>query len=140
MSAPRIDTVRRQIADTIHALHSISEELDDLHSLAYDRTVADRGPRVHGGHTDYALDAVGLRAARDAYRHLAELTLDRVADLEHAARKATRLLRSGEPGRPRTRRTITAAEHTEALAAQARARARGDYVPVRRHPQPDPGT
>lgn len=132
----RIDVARNEIEATRALLALALEELDDLHVLAYDRATLTR-ERVAGGDHDYALDTHGDTRARDAYRAFSDQITETCRSLAAAAHDMLRLLRYGASPVPRTPRTITALEHAEALEAKARRAARGEYTPVRRHPQPD---
>lgn len=132
----RIDTARNRITGTTDRLNIIRNELADLHLLATDRAAAAERLHVHGGDQDYALDSHGDPRARAAYEHLAAVTLPICDLLDEAIRDALKVLRDGDSPRPRTRRTIDAAEHLEALTAQQRRRARGEYTPVPGYPQP----
>jgi hypothetical protein len=138
MTAPRIDSLRSQLAATIDLLQTVGEELEDLHALAYDRPRLAQ-ERTNGGMRDYALDTHGDPRARDAYRALGGASTKACESLAIAAHETIRLLREGTPTGIRTRRHATAAEIATAIAAQGRRIARGEYTPIRRLPQPKPG-
>lgn len=122
----RIDTLRSQLGATRTLLGDLEAEVDDLHSLAYERQRTQVTDKVSGGERDYALDTHGDPVARAAYRHLGEAVATACGDLALALDAAAKVLRAGGPtGRP-GRRAVTAAEHAEALAAQARRAARGE--------------
>lgn len=136
--SPQINTLRRRLAATRELLQLVEEELEDLHVLAYDRPTARREAAVAGGTVDYALDTHGDPRARDAYRHLGQITVDACDQLADAAHEAIVLLRArDDSSRPRTRRTIRAEELAGAIEAKAKRVERGEYEPVRRYPQPD---
>lgn len=136
--APRIDTFRSQIAGTIALLENVIAEADDLHLLGYERQAA-AADRVHvrGGDRDFALDTHGDKRARDAYRELADVVLESVETIAESAHDALRFLRVSGVGTRRTPRQVSALELAEQIGNQARRIVRGEYTPVRRHPQPD---
>ena len=115
------------------AAHLVSAELDDLIGLAYESTVSD-SVQVAGG------DVVDLHAVGDQRARTALAGIDKHAHplLEHL-NNAMHLLHATGPQdapTPRTRRQISRKEHGEAIDAQARRKARGDYTPHRTLPQP----
>lgn len=135
----RIDTVRNRLAATIAVLTSVSEEIEDLHALAYDRPSAVDEAKVAGGSANYYLDTHGDTRARSAYREMWRAADTACNLLDEKANNALNLLRAGDtPGRsgPRLVRLV---ELGEAIAAQSRRARRGDYAAVRRGPQPDEG-
>ena len=133
----RIDTLRNTLDGTRRLLDMMSEELDDLHLLAYERPTGQTGEaHVRGGTRDYALDNHGDPIARDAYRRLGDVTADVCARLDDAINTALKILREGNTP-TRTHRGLRLVELGEAIAAQARRAKRGDYSAVRRGPQPD---
>ena len=136
MTTVRLDTLRNQLAATIDLLHMVGQELDDLHVLAYERATAATEAKVSGGTPDYALDTHGDPKARDAYRRLGEVTSEACRDLAQTSHEALSLLRTG-PSPGRGGRRIQLAALGDALDAQARRIARGEYTPIRRGPQPD---
>lgn len=136
--APRIDTVRRNIATTRDLLDLVARELDDLHALAYDkpRGAGDR-PNVRGGARDYALDRHGDPRARELLKDLVT-NLDAVlAALHDTALQARAFMRDGSVGRRVQVRRVSQTELKGLIAAQERRRARGEYSPHRTYPQPD---
>ena len=127
------DDLRRLMTKLAAAAHLVSAELDDLIGLAYESTVSD-SVQVAGGDT-IDLHAVGDQRARTA---LAGIDKHAAPLLEHL-NNAMHLLHATGPQdapTPRTRRQISRKEHGEALDAQARRKARGDYTPHRTLPQP----
>jgi hypothetical protein len=132
----RIDTLRNRIAGTRQLLEMLAEELDDLHLLAYERPAAKDEAHVAGGSRDYALDTHGDPQCRAAYRRLGDVTADACARIDASITDALQLLRQGSPP-TRTGRRLHLVELGEAIAAQTRRAARGDYTAVRRGPQPD---
>lgn len=137
MSTPRIDSLRNQIAGTVELLEMVHEELEDLYVLAYDRPSAVDEAKVAGGSANYYLDTHGDQRARQAYQQLAR-TLDGVCiTLDGASYNALNLLREGPTPIRQGSRTTQLVELGEAIAARARRQQRGEYVPVRRGPQPE---
>jgi hypothetical protein len=127
------DDLRRLMTKLAAAAHLVSAELDDLIGLAYESTVSD-SVQVAGGDT-IDLHAVGDQRARTA---LAGIDKHAHPLLEHL-NNAMHLLHATGPQdapTPRTRRQISRKEHGEAIDAQARRKARGDYTPHRTLPQP----
>ena len=127
------DDLRRLMTKLAAAAHLVSAELDDLIGLAYESTVSD-SVQVAGGDT-IDLPAVGDQRARTA---LAGIDKHAHPLLEHL-NNAMHLLHATGPQdapTPRTRRQISRKEHGEAIDAQARRKARGDYTPHRTLPQP----
>ena len=127
------DDLRRLMTKLAAAAHLVSAELDDLIGLAYESTVSD-SVQVAGGAT-IDLHAVGDQRARTA---LAGIDKHAHPLLEHL-NNAMHLLHATGPQdapTPRTRRQISRKEHGEAIDAQARRKARGDYTPHRTLPQP----
>ena len=127
------DDLRRLMTKLAAAAHLVSAELDDLIGLAYESTVSD-SVQVAGGDT-IDLHAVGDQRARTA---LAGIDKHAHPLLEHL-NNAMHLLHATGPQdapTPRTRRQISRKEHGEAIDAQARRKARGEYTPHRNWPQP----
>ena len=127
------DDLRRLMTKLAAAAHLVSAELDDLIGLAYESTVTD-SVQVSGG------DVVDLHAVGDQRARTALAGIDKHAHplLEHL-NNAMHLLHATGPQdapTPRTRRQISRKEHGEAIDAQARRKARGDYTPHRTLPQP----
>lgn len=136
MATVRLDTLRNQINATGQLLGMVSEELEDLHVLAYERATAAEEAKVSGGSHDYALDTHGDPRARHAYRLLGETVDEVCATLDSVSHDALNLLRQGNtPGRGQRRLRLV--ELGEAIAAQSRRARRGEYTPIRRGPQPD---
>jgi len=129
------DDLRRLMTRLAASAHLVSVELDDLLVLAYENTGAGDRVQVSGGDI-VDLHAVGDQRARNALdginRHAAPL-------LQHLD-NAIRLLHATGPQdpAPRTRQKVSKTEHQEALDAQERRRARGEYTPIRVVPQPKP--
>lgn len=136
--APRIDVLRRQLTSTSDLLVNVGRSVATLHELAYDRAAAAERIRVAGGQPDYALDRNGDPAARAAYVRLGEMVLHvtgYIGDHAHAALQIVTVADGASDGR-RHPYAITAFEHAEALEAQARRIARGEFDPGRSMPQP----
>jgi hypothetical protein len=127
------DELRRLMTKLAAAAHLVSAELDDLIGLAYESTVSD-SVQVAGG------DVVDLHAVGDQRARTALAGIDRHAyPLLEILNNAMHLLHATGPQdapTPRTRRQISRKEHGEAIDAQARRKARGDYTPHRTLPQP----
>lgn len=139
MAAPRIDTVRGRLGSARDAIVTVLSEIEDLHSLAYDRRVGGRDSLAGGRRANGpgSLDAHGDPRARDAYAALAAAALDTTGRLAEASQAAIALLREGGARRPINRRLITSDELVQALAAQARRASRGSgYVAVAAVAQP----
>lgn len=135
--APRIDTLRNQLTATIELLAMARDELEDLHTLAYDRPTARSEIVVSGGAPDYALDNHGDTRARNAYRLLGDKAIEAAKLLADAAHGAISILREDDgDDRARTGRTINRHDLADAIEAQGRRITRGEFVPVRRLPQP----
>lgn len=137
MPAPRIDVVRRQLAGTAETLALAGRILETLHELAYDRPAAVERIRVRGGQPDYALDRNGDPAARAAYMRLARMIDHVCCHISDNAHGALALVNEADDDAGRRHPvTITALEHAELLAAQARRAARGEFNPGRSTLQP----
>lgn len=135
--APRIDTVRRNIATTRDLLELVARELDDLHALAYDKPRGKERPNVRGGERDYALDRHGDPKARELLKELAT-NLDAVlAALSDTALQTRAFMRDGTVGRRVQMRRVSPTELKGLLDAQKRRQERGEYAPNRTYPQPD---
>lgn len=135
--APRIDTLRRQLTETAELLTTTARILDTLHELAYDRAAAAEQTRVAGGQPDYALDRHGDPAARAAYTRLGDLVHHVATYVAEHAGPALELVNTADDtdtGR-RHPMSVTALEHAQALEAQARRIARGEFDPGRALPQ-----
>ena len=139
MSAPRIDTFRNSLAETIRSLESAGEHVATLHSLAYSRHQPGLTERVGGGSSDYALDTHGDPRAQAAYRSLNAAVVKLGADTVKAVNAALSLLADGEV---KSRRDQSAdarvSEVVEALAAQGRRMLRGEVEHVASQQQPLP--
>lgn len=125
------DDLRRVMTRLAAGAHLVAAELDDLLVLAYENQTGDR-VAVAGGSTP-DLQSVGDQRARNALNginaHIGPL-------LQHLD-LAIRLLHATGPNEvPRTRKQISKSEHAQALDAQARRQARGEYTPKRTVPQP----
>lgn len=131
MTAPRIDTVRRDTNRAIHQLAEALEHLTDLHDLAYDRAHAATAQRVAGGTTDYALDTHGDPHARNAYTHLAQ-ALQAIADATQRALTTART--HFDHGTIDQRRDTTADATTHEIIAAIANRAR--HTPIETQPLP----
>jgi hypothetical protein len=131
----RIDTARNRINATVAALQAALNNLEDLHTLAYERRRANL--TIRGTTVDWALDNHGDPAARHAYRLLANTAIGACEALTIATNEAQRVFNQGER-QPRTRPAATPTEIADAIQAQARRQARGEYTPVRLQPQPLP--
>lgn len=132
----RVDTVRNQLAGTQTLLGDIRLELDDLHSIAWERSRTSDDPKVRGGTRDYALDTHGNPTARHALDILKEATARACQDLALALHEAGHVLRKGDDPGNTSRTLITHAELADALAAQANRIAEGQPTSHRRLPQP----
>lgn len=136
MPAPRIDTLRNQLAACQTMLARAGATLDTLHQLAYDRATANETIRVRGGQPDYSLDTHGDPAAREAYVELAHLVDHLCTQVATRVHPALRAVADGERSGRRHPYAITAREHADALEAQARRIQRGEYDPGRTELQP----
>ena len=126
------DELRRLLTKLAAAAHLVASEYADLVSLAYDSTVSD-AVAVSGG------DIVDLHAVGDQRARTALTGIDKhVIPLLGHLNNAMQLLHATGPQDPppRTRRQISRQEHSEAIDAQARRKARGEYTPHRNWPQP----
>lgn len=132
---PRVDTVRNQLFGARELLAMVGAEVEDLHVLAYDRPTASR-EKVHGGQRDYALDTHGDPRARAALRELSLAAVHACEVVAQVAHDQLKILRSGERTNG-TRRMVSSEELLQAIEAQGRRAARGEYTPVRREAQPD---
>lgn len=129
MTAPRIDTVRKQLNAYITELANALEHIDDLHAIGWYRHAshAER-ERVASSSGDFALDNNGDPRARAAYEALATgiLTAHRAA---HDA--ITGAMAIFDTGLIRARRDqtadVSAPELVSALARQAKRRTTGEY-------------
>lgn len=137
--APRIDTLRRDIAAAHDMLTRASAELDTLHDLAYTRPTATSTERTSGGTPDWALDTNGDHTARAALQTLARHINTACRQLHDGAQQAVNAIRDLTPperDNTRHRARITATEALDAIEAMERRRQRGEYTPHRTHPQP----
>lgn len=132
MSAPRIDTVRREVKDAIDLLGYLAANLEDLHELAYTRRRSGTTDRVRGGDRDYALDNHGNPKARELYDKVARLVLDMADDVVDLQRDVRAFLTShDETDRPirSLAASVSADEVVDAMRARRRRVARGEYEP-----------
>lgn len=95
MTAPRIDTLRKDLHQVIHQIGQVLEHLDDLHALANDRPRAAQTQRVRGGTPDYSLDNHGDPHARAAYQQLADATHTTTTHLNRAITTAFETFAAG---------------------------------------------
>lgn len=134
---PRIDTTRNRLDATIKLLAKAHDDLDVLHTLAYNRATARREAMVSGGDRDYALDNHGDPRARDAYKQLSLATLDTCDILAETAHTVAALFTDGyDDQRRRGGQTITVIDLAVALEAKARRASRGEFSPTPVMPQP----
>lgn len=138
MSVPRIDTLRNQTAGTIAYLVRARSLLDLLHELAYTRPRGAELERVSGGDQSYYLDTHGDPTARAAYKTFGPELLRGVDVIHKALVDVESILQHG-PSADTSRGNkirITVREHVEALDAQRRRIARGEFTPAPKVPQP----
>lgn len=134
---PRIDTTRNRLDATIKLLGKAHDDLEVLHTLAYNRATARREAMVAGGDRDYALDNHGDPRARDAYKQLSLATLDACDILAETAHTVAALFTDGyDDQRRRGGQTITVVDLAVALEAKARRASRGEFNPQPVVPQP----
>ena len=139
--APRIDTLRKQLAAASQLLDASTGVVETLHSLAYDRRGSTDDELAVTRTRPEGYDLLhGDRRARAAYRQLAREVFAACGQIAGAVRSAQKLLDAGERGdNRRAPQSITASEHLEALEAQARRAARGEFDPGRAVAQPTRG-
>lgn len=139
MSAPRIDSVRRDRADAVTLLGYLADNLEDLHELAYTRRRSGATERINGGDHDFALDNHGNPKAREHYETTARLIV-RIADDVIAQHKDVRAFLTSHDEDGRRQRSLagnaTADEVIDALTARRRRVLRGEYEPHRIAQQP----
>ncbi len=90
--APRIDLVRRRIAETRDDLDRVERELETLGYLAYERGRRGVTERVGGGTRDYGLDSHGNPLVRGVLVDLEAALEYAVAELEAVGRKVRAFL------------------------------------------------
>jgi len=134
---PRVETVRRQLSSTIAMLQACADEIEDLHSIAYEKNQRGLRERVKTSVDGYSLDGQGDPKARAAYRRLVGVALATCQPIDRAALDVIAILREGGPASRGGPGIVRAVEVAEAIAAQARRMARGDYTPVRSEAQPE---
>ena len=114
--------------------HVVGSELEDLLTLAYEKSSAVQEERVSGGSIVVDLHSVGDPRARtvlsglEKYSPLLIEHLDNALNLLHAKGPLEKI--------PRTRKQISKTEHEHALQMQEKRKARGEYTPVKNEPQP----
>lgn len=139
MSAPRIDTFRNVLDSVQTLLCELRPNIEDIHTLAYDRPKAEMQSRVAGGTRDYALDTHGDMRARTLYIEVAA----RLVGLGRAAEQDLKQLRRflNQDGGPPLRRDgsadVDAVEFTQAAYARERRLARQEHHPHRLVAQPE---
>ena len=130
MTAPRIDSVRRDINDAITSLRFLADNLEDVHALAYNRHRAAQEAKVRGGTRDYALDTHGDPEARRLYTDTARIAEKIIDEAIGMATDVRSWLTEGKGG---SRKDATADCSTDeiiaALDARRRRKARGEYEP-----------
>lgn len=138
MTPPRdVSALTRRVDHLTRAAGRIRNQLEDLHSVAYDPSTAttDPGDRVSGGTRDHA-PRTGLDAAKALWGR-AETELARAEDLlVGLERKITGLFMVTAILEPTRGSLITAAEHARRLKRQEQNRRDGDYTPARLVDQP----
>ena len=126
------DDLRRVLTRLVAAGHLVATELDTLELLAYGAASGSE-QKVAGG------DVVDLHGVGDQRARTALAVIERhVGPLLAGFDNALALVHTGGPDgpAPRTRQQISRSEHSDALDAQERRKARGEYTPTRIHPQP----
>lgn len=132
MSAPRIDTVRREVKDARELLDYLAANLEDLHEIAYTRRRSGSTDRVRGGEKDHALDNHGNPKARELYEATARLVLGLVDDVVDM-QKDVRAFLTSHDDKNRPAKSLagnaSADEVVDAMQARRRRVARGEYEP-----------
>lgn len=143
MTAPRIDTIRREINDAQTVLGYLAANLEDLHALAYEKHHAGQAERTRGGQRDYALDNHGDPKARALYETIAKAIIGLVSGQTLPARKEWSRLDGLVQLEQQTRGFLThgkndptkiaavtqADEVVRQIVARRRRIARGEYEP-----------
>lgn len=130
MTAPRIDTYRRETDDAISLLRWLSGQIADLHDLAYIRHSRGSGEKVRGGSRDYALDTHGDPRARNLYEDAAKQVIhlvDELIEVEKDIRSYLTAEGSNSTGDPKA--ATTTDEVIRQIKARRRRMARGEYEP-----------
>ena len=140
MTAPRIDTVRRDTNQLIHRIGAALEHLDDLHAIGwYRHTNGGALDRRRGGSVDYALDTHGDPAYRAAYEHLARTLIATNITMSNAIGQALTHFTNGKMQTRRdTSADATSVEVIGALGRQAKRRATGGGTTLATVTQPMP--
>ena len=133
-TAPRIDTLRKQLANARDRLTDAGRILEALHDLAYDRPTASERLGVTVSEPEgYSLDSHGDPRARAAYAALGREVDAACAQIIGAVRNAANLINAGDEKGENRRSpvSIEVVEHLEAIDAQARRGRRGEFNPGR---------
>jgi hypothetical protein len=128
-----VTVITGDLAKCVAEAAKIQRELEDLHSLAYDRHVSG-GEVASGTRLTYYLDEVGSSKAKALWKRLERNVHDAMVRLTSTSTAIHNLLCEG-PGVDEDLRgsMISEAEFDEALSRQRAARRRGEFVP-RRNP------
>lgn len=133
MSAPRIDTVRREVKDATALLGYLAANLEDLHELAYTRRRSGSTDRVRGGDRDYALDNHGNPDARELYEDTAKMVLRLADDVVDMHKEVRAWLTSHDEKWNRSSKSLagnaSADEVIDSMRSRRRRIARGEYEP-----------
>ena len=124
------DDLRRVLPRLVAAGHLVATELDTLELLAYGAASGSE-TKVAGG------DVIDLHGVGDQRARTALAAIERhVGPLLAGFDNALALVHTGGPDgpAPRTRQQISRRDHSDALAAQERRKARGEYTPPRDPP------
>jgi hypothetical protein len=126
-----IATITADLAKCVAEAAKIQRELEDLHSLAYDRHVSG-GEVASGTRLTYYLDEVGSSKAKGVWKRVERNVADATVRLTASSVAIRNLLYEGEGADEELRGTlISKAEFDEALARRSAARRRGEFVPRR---------
>lgn len=142
MSDHDLNELRRGL-QTIPTLAALTlQRLEDLHTLAYDRHVGERG-EGRSTRQQWYLDDIGERQAKDLWRRALKTTHNTIVELSAVCIAIDTLLNAGELPDNTMRGTTLGDAETSATAELAnllkRQRARnerGDYTPNREWFQP----
>lgn len=130
MTAPRIDTFRREVRDAGDLLRFLAQNVDTLHDLAYSRHRNPTADRVRGGQRDYALDTHGDPKARELYADSAKTVLALVDRLVTVEAEVRSFLTAGTAGGSVDLNAGTSTDEVvRQIAARRRRVARGEYEP-----------